>query len=237
MKYGDIVKRGMDIVGGAVGTALAAVPMAAVAAGVYLSMGRPVFYVQPRQGKDGQYFNMIKFRSMTNETDTDGNLLPDAQRVTRFGRFIRRTSLDELPQFVNVLKGDMSLVGPRPAYFKVPGEYSERFAVRPGLTGLAQINGRKDCPLAQRMAYDIDYVRNRSVGMDLKILFQTVAAVASGKGTGAKPGMAKPENPEYQMTEVSRLANFRANAMDITTPRTSVGRIADPALTGWTFGP
>lgn len=136
MKHGDIVKRGMDIVGGAVGTALAAVPMAAVAAGVYLSMGRPVFYVQPRQGKDGQYFNMIKFRSMTNEADTDGNLLPDAQRVTRFGRFIRRTSLDELPQFVNVLKGDMSLVGPRPAYFVVPEEYSERFAVRPGLTGL-----------------------------------------------------------------------------------------------------
>ncbi len=218
-----MLKRAMDIAGSCAGLILSALPMAAVSAGVYLSMGRPVFYVQPRQGMNGKYFNMLKFRSMTNATDSEGNLLPDSNRVTRFGRFIRRTSLDELPQFINVLKGDMSLVGPRPAYFYVPEKYNERFSVRPGLTGLAQINGRKDCSLDERMSYDIQYVREKSLMKDVKILFNTVAAVASGKGTGAKPAQdsqGPQENPEYRMTPESRLANFRNNAVQITKPET-----------------
>jgi lipopolysaccharide/colanic/teichoic acid biosynthesis glycosyltransferase len=199
------------------GLAVSALPMAAIAAIHKLTMKGPVFYLQPRQGLNGEYFNIYKFKSMTDDRDTAGNLLPDRERITPFGRFLRRTSLDELPQFLNILKGDMSLIGPRPAYFHVPDRYKDRFLVRPGLTGLAQIRGRKDCSLDERLSADLEYVKVRAESpvaaatLDLKIAFNTVSAVVSGKGTGVKlSGPQAAENPDYRMTAASQRANAGA---------------------------
>lgn len=211
-----MIKRAIDIVTASAGLVVFGIPMALIGTAVWMKMGRPVFYAQPRQGKNGDYFTMYKFRTMTNDVDRHGKLLPDAQRVTPLGWFLRRTSLDELPQLANILKGDMTLIGPRPAYFKVPEQYHERFSVKPGLTGLAQINGRKSCPLEERMAYDLDYIRNRSLTLDLKIAFKTVACVVHGKGTGSLPAAwmraAQNDNADYAMTGESMKANFRVSA-------------------------
>ena len=148
----------------------------------FANKGAGAFFFQERPGKDGKIFKVIKFKSMTDERDEQGRLLPDVKRLTRVGKFIRSTSLDELPQLINVLKGDMSLVGPRPEipfhveHFKeeIP-RYLVRQQVRPGLTGWAQINGlRGDTDIAERIRYDIWYIENWTVALDIKILFRTV---------------------------------------------------------------
>ena len=152
-------------------------------------MGYPVLYTQNRPGLHGKVFKMYKFRSMTNAKDANGNLLPNKDRITPFGNFIRKTSLDELPGLINVLKGDMSLVGPRPLLVSYLPLYSptqaRRHEVKPGLTGWAQVNGRNAISWEQKFAYDVWYVDNRSFWLDLKILYKTAVKVLKREGINA----------------------------------------------------
>ena len=155
---------------------------------VRVKLGSPIFFKQVRITKDEKAFEMIKFRTMTDGRDKDGNLLPDTERFTRFGDFLRNSSLDELPELLNVLKGDMSLVGPRPLYpIYLPyytKEESLRHTVRGGITGLAQINGRALCRWNDRFAYDVKYAKNMSLVNDVKILWRTFFEVAGQDDIG-----------------------------------------------------
>ena len=148
---------------------------------IRIKLGRPVLFKQERPGLNGKIFTMYKFRSMTDGRDKNGKLLSDSERVTSFGRVLRATSLDEIPEFVNVLKGDMSLVGPRPLLVEYLPRYNEfqarRHEVKPGITGWAQINGRNAISWEDKFKYDVEYVINQSFLMDLKILFLTVKKV------------------------------------------------------------
>lgn len=150
-------------------------------------LGKPVLFTQERPGKKEKIFKLYKFRSMTDERDENGQLLPDEVRLTRFGKLLRSTSLDELPELFNILKGDMSLIGPRPLLVKYLPYYTEeerhRHDVRPGLTGLAQVNGRNALGWEDRFAYDLEYVEKCSLLMDLKILGMTVGKVLKRTGT------------------------------------------------------
>jgi lipopolysaccharide/colanic/teichoic acid biosynthesis glycosyltransferase len=145
-----------------------------------------VFFFQERPGMNQKPFNIIKFKSMTDEKDENGNLLPDIERITKFGAIVRKLSIDELPQLINVLKGDMSLVGPRPLLFKYIPLYSEeqlrRHEVRPGITGWAQVNGRNSISWTQKFALDVEYVDKVSFLMDCKILLLTVKKVLIREG-------------------------------------------------------
>lgn len=149
-------------------------------------LGSPVIFKQERPGKDGKIFTMYKFRSMTDGTDKNGNLLSDAERLPKFGRVLRATSLDELPELWNVLKGEMSLVGPRPLLVEYLDRYNEtearRHEVRPGITGWAQVNGRNAISWDQKFKLDIEYVDNYSLIMDIKILFLTLKKVFVKEG-------------------------------------------------------
>jgi len=151
-----------------------------VAIGTFKMHGNP-FFTQERPGKDEKIFRLIKFRSMSNRKDKNGNLLPDEKRITAYGEMIRKTSLDELPELLNILKGDMSIVGPRPLLVKYLPYYTEeerlRHTVRPGLTGLAQINGRNNLQWNPRLALDVEYVKNLSFVNDVKIVIQTIGKV------------------------------------------------------------
>lgn len=150
-------------------------------------LGKPVLFTQERPGKKEKIFKLYKFRSMTDERDENGQLLPDEVRLTRFGKLLRSTSLDELPELFNILKGDMSLIGPRPLLVKYLPYYTEeerhRHDVRPGLTGLAQVNGRNALGWEERFAYDLEYVEKCSLLMDLKVLGMTVGKVLKRTGT------------------------------------------------------
>lgn len=143
--------------------------------------GCPVLFKQLRPGKDGKIFMLYKFRSMSNAKDKNGNLLPDAERITKFGKFIRATSLDELPQLFNILKGDMSIIGPRPRMIEecvfLDENRLDRFSVRPGITGWAQVNGRNSINFDQVVEYDKEYVNKMSFGLDFKIFFKTIGYV------------------------------------------------------------
>lgn len=146
---------------------------------VRINLGSPVIFKQPRPGKDGKIFTLYKFRTMTEKKDEDGNLLPDDVRLTKFGRFLRSTSLDELPEAFNILNGDMSVVGPRPLSVRYLGYYTpeefRRHDVRPGLSGLAQINGRNNLQWEDRFAYDTKYIDNITFVNDLKIILATIS--------------------------------------------------------------
>lgn len=160
--------------------------MAFTACKVAKTMGSPVLFRQIRPGLDGKPFEMVKFRTMRDATDPDGKPLPDAERITPFGSFMRRTSLDELPEFWNVLKGDMSLVGPRPLLMQYLPLYSEaqyrRHEMKPGITGWAQINGRNAISWDEKFKLDVWYVDNQSFWLDVKILFLTVKKVVLREG-------------------------------------------------------
>lgn len=151
---------------------------------MFLNNGKPFFY-QPRPGKNERIFNIIKFKTMTDAKDSEGNLLPDIERVTRFGSFVRKTSLDEIPQLINVLIGDMSIVGPRPLRtYYLPlytNEQRKRHNVRPGITGWAQVNGRNTITWTKKFEYDVWYVDNLSLFLDVKILFLTIRKVFQAK--------------------------------------------------------
>lgn len=156
---------------------------------IRIKLGSPIFFTQDRPGLNGNIFKMMKFRTMLNAKDKYGNLLPDNQRMTKFGAFLRSTSLDELPGLFNVLKGDMSLVGPRPLLVEYLSLYSSeqarRHAVRPGLTGLAQVNGRNAISWEDKFKLDVWYVDNQSLLLDIKILFLTVKKVFLREGISA----------------------------------------------------
>lgn len=153
---------------------------------ISLTMGRPIFFVQKRPGKDEIIFNLYKFRTMSNKKDITGQLLSDEKRLTRIGSFLRKTSLDELPEFINIVKGEMSFVGPRPLLIEYLPLYTEeqnkRHRILPGLTGLAQINGRNQISWSQKFKYDIEYVKTMSFLLDINILLQTLRVVVSKKG-------------------------------------------------------
>ncbi len=154
---------------------------------VRVKLGSPALFTQERPGKNEKVFKLYKFRSMTDERDKNGELLPDEIRLTRFGRLLRATSLDELPELLNILKGDMSLIGPRPLLVRYLPYYTKeerhRHDVRPGLTGLAQVNGRNALGWEDRFAYDLEYVNHLTFGMDIKIIAMTVGKVLKRSGT------------------------------------------------------
>lgn len=183
------LKRGIDVLGATVALLVLCPLLVCIAAVLLIAQGRPLFFRQQRAGYRGKAFNIRKFRTMSNATGPDGTLLGDADRVTPVGRWLRRTSLDELPELLNVLSGDMSLVGPRPlpvAYLPLYNvEQRRRHEVRPGLTGLAQVHGRNGLSWEQRFAYDLDYTDRMSLVLDVKIIWRTVAVVVSGGGVNA----------------------------------------------------
>lgn len=166
-----------------------------VAYKVRQNLGSPIFFIQHRPGKDGKLFGMIKFRSMKDATDADGNPLPDEERITPFGQKLRSTSLDEMPQLINVLKGDMSIVGPRPMLAQFVELYSpeqaRRLEVKPGMTGLAQVSGRNELSYEERFKCDVWYVDNHNIFVDFKIMFQTVGVMLRREGINA-PGHVGP---------------------------------------------
>ncbi|NNH34592.1 sugar transferase [Acinetobacter sp. NIPH 2377] len=159
------------------------------------NLGSPIFFYQERPGKDGKLFKMIKFRSMKDAFDQEGNPLPDEKRITPFGQKLRSTSLDEMPQLLNVLKGDMSIVGPRPMLKEFVELYSpeqaRRLDVRPGMTGLAQVSGRNELDYEERFKCDVWYVDNHSTFVDFKIMFKTVKVMLKREGINA-PGHVGP---------------------------------------------
>ncbi len=185
------MKRLLDIITALLIMAVLFLPMVLIALLIRISMGSPIFFVQERPGLHGVLFKMYKFRSMTNETDKDGNHLADGRRLTRLGRFLRSWSLDELPEFFNVLKGEMSLVGPRPQlkeYYELMNDHQRRrYEVLPGVTGLAQIKGRNGITWNERFEIDVWYVDHRSLWLDLKILLLTPYKVLKREGISA-PG-------------------------------------------------
>ena len=180
----------MDIVLSAIAFLLLSPVMLLIAVLVRTKLGSPVIFCQERPGKDEKIFKMYKFRSMTDERDENGELLPEDVRLTHFGRVLRSTSLDELPELWNILRGDMSIVGPRPLLVKYLPYYTaeerRRHAVRPGLTGLAQVNGRNALRWEDRFAYDVDYVDHISFALDAKIVLMTLRCVFSREGISAE---------------------------------------------------
>jgi lipopolysaccharide/colanic/teichoic acid biosynthesis glycosyltransferase len=183
------VKRVIDVVISLLALALLAVPLLAIAALVRINLGSPVLFRQVRPGLHGKPFLMFKFRTMTDARDSRGQLLPDSQRLTRFGRLLRSTSLDELPELWNVFVGDMSLVGPRPLLMEYlplySNEQARRHEVRPGLTGWAQVNGRNSLGWDERLRLDVWYVDHRSLLLDLRILWLTLLKVTTREGIDA----------------------------------------------------
>ena len=183
------MKRIFDLITALLGLLLLFLPMLGVSFLVLSKLGRPVFFRQVRPGMHGKPFEMIKFRTLNDERGPDGEILPDAVRLTPFGNFLRSTSLDELPEFWNVLKGNMSLVGPRPLLMEYIPLYSpeqaRRHEVRPGITGWAQINGRNALSWEDKFKLDIWYVDNHSFWLDVKILWLTVQKVLVRDGISA----------------------------------------------------
>jgi lipopolysaccharide/colanic/teichoic acid biosynthesis glycosyltransferase len=190
------MKRIFDFVLAGVGLLLLAIPLLLLVRKVRRELGSPVFFTQVRPGMHGKPFKMVKFRSMTSECGPDGQLLPDAVRLTAFGRWLRATSLDELPELWNVLKGDMSLVGPRPLLMEYLPLYSpeqaRRHEVRPGITGWAQVNGRNAISWESKFKLDVWYVDNRTLWLDTKVLWQTVKKVVVRDGISAEGEATMP---------------------------------------------
>ncbi len=204
------VKRLFDFVMAGLGMLLFSPIMVVVAIAILLKMGRPIVFTQLRPGLHGNPFLIYKFRTMTDDRGPDGKWLPDAERTTALGVFLRRFSLDELPQLLNVWKGDMSLVGPRPLEMEYLPIYSNRQAkrhdVRPGITGWAQINGRNSLSWEQKLELDVWYVENRSFWLDMKILWQTVLIVFDSKGINEDASVAAPD---FQRTTESDLRRIQ----------------------------
>lgn len=203
-KLQRLIKKIGDRVVSAVALLLFSPLLLLIAIAIYIRMGSPIFFTQPRPGKDGCIFTFYKFRTMTDDRDPDGNLLPDGQRLTAFGQFLRRTSLDELPQLWNVLKGDMSFVGPRPLIVKYLPRYTpeqaRRHEVKPGITGWVQVNGRNTLSWEEKFKLDLWYVDRWSLWLDLQILFLTVVKVLQQEGI-SQEGYATAEEFKGQPDE------------------------------------
>lgn len=188
--YKSFFKRAIDVVASSGALLLLSVPLAVVTVWLHFAnKGAGVFFLQERPGKRGKIFKVIKFKSMNDERDENGNLLPDAQRLTKAGRFVRSTSIDELPQLWNVFKGDMSLIGPRPLLVRYLPWYTEReqlrHSVRPGITGWAQVNGRNLVTWDYKLEMDVWYVENLSFLTDCKIIAKTIRNVIKRDGVVA----------------------------------------------------
>ena len=186
MKFQHVVKRAIDIVCSGLGLIVLSPILIIASILIRKNLGSPIFFTQDRIGKDGKVFKMIKFRTMLDATDKYGNQLPDEERLTSFGKLLRSTSIDELPELVNVFLGDMSLVGPRPLLVEYKDLYSteqwRRHEVRPGITGWAQVNGRNTLDWKSRFKLDVEYVDSFNLLMDVKILFMTVGKVLKRDG-------------------------------------------------------
>lgn len=185
--YRDFFKRSIDIVASGGAILVLSLPLAAVTVWLHFAnKGAGAFFFQERPGKNGKIFKVVKFKSMNDERDKNGNLLPDADRLTKVGRFVRSTSIDELPQLWNVLKGDMSLIGPRPLLVRYLPWYSERekmrHSVRPGITGWAQVNGRNFLTWDNKLEMDVWYVEHLSFLTDCKIIVKTIRNVIKKEG-------------------------------------------------------
>lgn len=191
------MKRCFDLVVAMLSLLALLLPLLALVWLVHRKLGSPVFFTQVRPGMRGKPFKLVKFRSMTNECGSDGQLLPDAVRLTPFGRWLRATSLDELPELWNVLKGDMSFVGPRPLLMEYLPLYSpeqaRRHEVRPGITGWAQVNGRNAISWEHKFKLDVWYVDNRTLWLDIKVLWQTVKKVVVRDGISAEGEATMPK--------------------------------------------
>lgn len=185
-----MLKRVFDIIASLIGLLILSPALLVLAIIVKQKQGFPILFKQSRPGKDGKPFKFYKFRTMTNETDEGGNLLSDKNRLTNFGSFLRKTSLDELPSLFNVLKGDMSLIGPRPLLMQYLPLYNDfqmkRHEVKPGITGWAQVNGRNALSWPKKFELDVWYVENQSFWLDLKILFITIYKVFKREGISAE---------------------------------------------------
>lgn len=180
------MKRLIDIVISLIALIILSPIFILIAYKVSKNLGSPIFFLQERPGKNGKIFKMIKFRSMKDGVDKDGNILPDEERITPFGQKLRSTTLDEMPQLINVLKGDMSIVGPRPQLTDFMQHYTSRqmrrHEVRPGMTGLAQVNGRNNLSWEEKFELDVEYVEKHNIWLDFKIMFKTVLVILKKEG-------------------------------------------------------
>ena len=211
-----IIKRSLDIIIAGLGLLILSPLLIVISLVILIQIGRPVLFIQMRPGLNGKPFYMYKFRTMTDETDELGNLLPDEQRLTSLGRFLRSTSLDELPELFNVLKGDMSLVGPRPLLMQYLDRYTpeqaRRHEMKPGITGWAQVNGRNAISWEEKFALDVWYVDNWSLWLDIKILALTIIQVFRRQGINADGSATMTEFLGYENVRAEREA-----AADIET--------------------
>lgn len=188
--YRGIIKPLFDFISAAIGLCLLSPLLLLVTIGLYFAnQGKP-FFLQPRPGKNGKVFKIIKFKTMNDKKDLEGKLLSDAERLTKVGSFVRKTSLDEIPQLINVVKGDMSLIGPRPLLVQYLYLYSDfqnrRHEVKPGITGWAQVNGRNAISWDKKFELDVWYVDNRSLLLDIKIVLLTIKKVFKSEGINAE---------------------------------------------------
>ena len=195
--YAGFIKRILDFITALTVLLLTSPLFLVVALLLFIQNKGSIFFYQERPGSREKPFNIIKFKTMTDETDTEGNLLPDVERITSLGQFVRKYSLDELPQLINVLKGDMSLIGPRPLLFKYIPLYSSeqrrRHEVRPGITGWAQVNGRNSISWTKKFELDIYYVENISFSLDFKIFWLTILKIIQREGVNQSD--ARPMQP------------------------------------------
>jgi sugar transferase EpsL len=200
------MRRLFDLTGASILSVVLSPILAGLALAIRLTMGSPVFFRQQRPGYRGEPFEVYKFRTMKEAADAEGNLLPDEERLTRLGIFMRQLSLDELPQLWNILRGDMSFIGPRPLLMEFLKWYSpeqmRRHDVKPGVTGWAQVQGRHDIPFSKRLALDVWYVDNRSLRVDLKIVGLTLLKVLSARG--AQPAQTDAEVDDVGLHDAVR---------------------------------
>ena len=197
MKRKPFIKRILDIILSFLALVILSPLLILTAFLIRIKLGEPVFFKQLRPGKNEKIFGILKFRTMTDAKDENGNLLPDEIRLTRFGQFLRSTSIDELPELLNILNGDMSIVGPRPLLVQYLERYNEeqkhRHDVKPGLTGLAQVNGRNGITWEEKFHYDLEYVKNITFYGDCKIIFQTVMKVFGREGISSTTSVTMEE--------------------------------------------
>ena len=195
--YKNFIKRILDIILSFLALVILSPLLILTAFLIRIKLGEPVFFKQLRPGKNEKIFGILKFRTMTDAKDENGNLLPDEIRLTRFGQFLRSTSIDELPELLNILNGDMSIVGPRPLLVQYLERYNEeqkhRHDVKPGLTGLAQVNGRNGISWEEKFHYDLEYVKNITFYGDCKIIFQTVMKVFGREGISSTTSVTMEE--------------------------------------------
>ena len=199
--YERFIKRPLDFLLSGIAPIVLSPVMGIIALLVKIKLGSPVFFTQERPGKDGKIFKIYKFRSMTNAKNKSGELLPDDQRLPEFGKRLRSTSLDELPELLNIVKGDMAIVGPRPLLVRYLPRYNERqrhrHDVRPGLTGLAQVHGRNEISWAKKIETDVQYVERITFWQDLKVIIQTILVVLKHDGISI-------DCPEFTGTEADK---------------------------------